>query len=133
MPRRVHNSILVLVALKGNKACGPRLGTPAASGFTCPLCLWEKISSAWTKPKESGEGAGQQCKIPAQSSFSKALFNQVLMFHQNLAEVPDKLNACKPMGCGPAFVTICGGGDPTDFISGYAFLSFSCFTLQLMW
>ena len=116
----LHNSILVLVALKQNKACGP--GTPAASGFTCPLCLWEKSSSTWTKPMQNGDHGGQQRRIPA--SFSKAPSQQALMSHQNLAEVLDKLSTCKSVGCHPAFITLCGGGDPADRISGFCFIFF---------
>lgn len=43
------------------------------------------------------------------------------MPHQNLTEILDKFNACKPMGCDPAFITLCSSGDPTDLISGIFF------------
>lgn len=76
-------------------------------GFTCPLCLCVKSSSPWTKPNESSDHAGN--KMPAR--FSKAPFKRVLMCHQNLAEIVDRLNACKPMGCDLAFLTLCGNGE----------------------
>lgn len=62
--------------------------TPAASGFTCPLCLCEKSGSTWSNPQGSGDQ--QQHKIPAW--ISQAPSRQVYTSHQNFAEIPDELN-----------------------------------------
>lgn len=88
-------------------------GDMAESGFTCPLCWWEKSSSTWSKTQRKwgpahAQGPGGFCKAPLQ---------QVLVSHQNLAEILDQLSSCKPLG----FVTFCSSGHPTGLISGIFF------------